>query len=224
MNWSEKTIVFDLDGTLIDTAPDLHAALSYAYSRRNMEHADLSAIRSVIGHGARAMISRSADLTNTELPPSLLDDLHHDFLEYYVRHIVDHSKPFPGITDTLDIALDNGARLAVCTNKTQDLAERSLTEIGLRDKFIAVLGADRASEKKPSANHLKETISLADGNVDHAVMIGDSSTDGLSAKAAGIPFIFMTYGYPDDQMNDLKPFMTLGSAKDLPAAIQKCFS
>lgn len=224
VNWKEKTIVFDLDGTLIDTAPDLHAALSYAYSRKGMDVIGLDELRDTIGNGARAMILKSASILEIDLSEDLLDQLHVDFLKYYTHHIADYSRPFPGMTDTLDFLEDNGAILAVCTNKTQALAEQSLTEIGLRKRFAAVLGGDRASEAKPSPKHIEETVTMAGGHLDQSVMIGDSSSDGLSAKAAGIPFILMTYGYPDDKVSGLTPAASLSSAKDLPAAIQWCFS
>ena len=224
MSWSEKVVVFDLDGTLVDTAPDLHAALRYAFASESLESVDLPTVRSAIGHGARAMIQRSADITGTAVSETLLDTLHAKFLEYYQTHIADLSKPFDGIIETLELCRDRQASIAVCTNKTQRLAEQLLTEIGLSEFFSVIVGADRTSDKKPSPTHLRETISLVQGRDQNAVMIGDSSSDGLSAQAAGIPFIFMTYGYPDHQTDALRPFATLSSARDLPAAIQHCFS
>ncbi len=224
MPWSKNTIIFDLDGTLIDTAPDLHAALTHAFESKGLTAIDLPTVRSSIGHGARAMIETSANVTGISLTDTLLDELHKTFLDYYTSHIADHSAPFPGILDSLDVCEVRGATLAVCTNKTQHLAEQVLESLGLIDRFRAIVGADRTSEKKPSATHLLETLSLVGGQLDQAVMIGDSSTDGFAAQAAGMPFIFMTYGYPDDKTSELKPFKSLGSAEDLPAAIHECFS
>lgn len=224
MNWDEKCVIFDLDGTLVDTAPDLHASLAYAFARRELPSVDLATVRSAIGHGAIAMIRKSAAETGTTLSDDLLKELHHDFLDYYVRHIADHSRPFPGITDTLNFCADKGAKIAICTNKTQSLAEELLTELGLTDRFDAIMGADRTSDKKPSPTHIRETISLVGGRILQAVMIGDSSTDARAAKAAGIPFVFMTYGYPDAEIDTLQPDLSLSSARDLPAAILNIFS
>ena len=224
MLWSEKTVVFDMDGTLVDTAPDLHAALCHAFSTQGMEAIDLPTLRSTIGHGARAMIEKSAAELKIELTANQLETLHLAFLDYYRANMTVHTRLFDGMDETLNFCLERDAKMAICTNKTQALAEQVLSELNLSDKFVAVLGADKTSEKKPSAVHLKETVSLAKGKIDQAVMIGDSSSDGLSAQAADMPFIFMTYGYPDAQVDQLKPFAKLDTAKDLPAAIQKCFS
>lgn len=224
MDWSDKTIVFDLDGTLIDSAPDLHAALAHCFSERDFPFADLEQIRGIIGQGAKAMIAQSANLHSIPLNDDLLTDLHSSFLDYYVQNIANLSRPYPGIPETLDHAVRNSARLAVCTNKTQALAERVLQELRLIDIFAAVLGADKTTEKKPSPIHLQESIVLAGGKMEKAVMVGDSSPDGLSAEAAGIPFIFMTYGYADDASKALSPAASLDTAWELPAAIQKCLN
>lgn len=224
MDWSEKTIVFDLDGTLIDSAPDLHAALVHCFSEKNLPAGSLDDIRGIIGQGAKAMITLSASLNDIDLNDEFLADLHKSFLDYYVGNIANLSRPYPGIMEALDHAESRGARLAVCTNKTQTLAERALIEIGLFDRFASVLGADKASSKKPSPAHLEECVSLAGGKIEGAIMVGDSSPDGLSAEAAGIPFIFMTYGYADEASKLLSPAASLESAWDLPAAIQRCFN
>lgn len=224
MIWSGKTIVFDLDGTLVDTAPDLHAALTHAYSTIGLEAIDLHTVRSTIGHGARAMILKSAEIKQIVLEQDRIDQLHRAFLDYYTANMTVHSVLFPGMKDSLSACLDNRAILSVCTNKTQLLAEQVLEELGIRDMFSSVVGADRASEKKPSPLHLQETISLAGGTAQNAVMIGDSSSDGLSAAAAGIPFILMTYGYPDEQVGILKPEFVLDNAGKLPEAIHTLFS
>ncbi len=224
MPWTGKTIVFDLDGTLVDTAPDLHAALQYAYQCFDLDAIDLPTVRSTIGHGARAMIMKSAEIKKIDLTEPRLDELHRAFLEYYTKNMTVHSKMFDGMEEVLDLCLKSGATLAVCTNKTQSLAEQVLQELGQSHKFSAILGADKTSEKKPSPTHIRETVSLASGTMDTAVMIGDSSSDGLSAFAADIPFVFMTYGYPDDKIADLKPDAILDSAGEIPAALNQIFS
>mgnify|MGYP001164114808 FL=1 len=222
--WHDKTVLFDLDGTLIDTAPDLHASLCYAFDKEGLAAVDLPTVRSAIGHGARAMIQQSADRSSTALSTALLDQLHQHFLDYYVEHIADHSKPFDGIIETLDVLKERQAKIAVCTNKTQILAERLLGDISMADYFDVIVGADRASEKKPSAKHIIETVELANGRIDDAVMIGDSSTDAKAAAASSVPFIYMTYGYPDAVLGDMNIPHKLDTARNILAVLEDIFS
>lgn len=224
MSWSNKTVVFDLDGTLVDTAPDLHASLVHSFESFGLEAVDLPTIRPFIGHGARAMITNSAELSGLELTDETIASLHKIFLDYYVAHIADHSRPFDGIIDCLEYCQERNARLSVATNKTQVLAEEVLTSLDLAKYFHSVVGADRASEKKPSPAHIKEAVGLADGLLGNSVMIGDSSTDGFAAQSARIPFVLMAYGYLDDRLNEVDCAFTLSSATDLPAALEALFS
>ena len=224
MNWTDFTVVFDLDGTLVDTAPDLHAALVHCFSEKGLPAVTLDTIRHAIGHGARVMIETCAKETGASLTEDELSAMHKSFLSYYIAHIADFSRPFSGITETLDYLRDKGARLSVCTNKTQDLAEEVLQTLNLTDYFDSVIGADKASEKKPSPAHLLEAVSAAGGIASHSVLIGDSSTDGRSAEAAGIPFILMTYGYLDDAAYDPKRFGQLSDANELPGLLESMVS
>ena len=220
MPWANKTIVFDLDGTLVDTAPDLHAALSYAFELDGLKAVSLDTIRHAIGHGARAMIKRSAELSEIELDEASVTRLHESFLEYYVAHIADLSRPFDDIETCLKLCKSRNAKLSVCTNKTQALAEEVLQALNLTQYFDSIVGADRASQKKPAAAHIKEAVDLADGSLENAIMIGDSSTDGKAAQAAGIPFIFMTYGYADDAIEQCEILQKLDSADTLTSVLE----
>tara|TARA_Y100000052_G_scaffold27585_1_gene36906 strand:- start:28861 stop:29544 length:684 start_codon:yes stop_codon:yes gene_type:complete len=222
--WSNKTVVFDLDGTLVDTAPDLHASLCYCFKQKGLEAVSLETIRHSIGHGAKFMIERSAKLSGLTLSEDLVSELHRLFLDYYVSHIADHSRPFEGILDCLDYCTSMNARLAVCTNKTQVLAEEVLETLNLSSYFHAIVGADRASKKKPSPAHLNEAVGLADGLLEGSIMIGDSSTDGFAAQASGVPFILMTYGYLDDRLDEVNCAYRLSSAKELIVTLEDHFS
>lgn len=224
MPWSNKTIVFDLDGTLVDTAPDLHASLCHSFKQKGLEAVSLDTIRHCIGHGAKFMIQRSAELSGISLTDDDVTELHALFLDYYVKHIADLSKPFDGILECLDYCQSRNARLAVCTNKTQMLAEEVLNTLDLTKYFHSIVGADRASEKKPSAAHINEAVGLADGFLENAIMVGDSSTDGFAAQASGVPFILMTYGYLDNRLNEVDCAYRLGSARDLIGALEMSFS
>lgn len=224
MSWNGKTIVFDLDGTLVDTAPDLHAALQHCFEDAGLEAVDLETVRHAIGHGAKVMIETSARLKSITLSDDDVTALHKTFLEYYVGNISVLSTPFPGIIECLKMCRDNGAYLAVCTNKTQALAEQVLDELGLAPYFHAVIGADKASEKKPSPAHLYESILLAGGTPAEAVLVGDSTTDARSAAAANIPFILMTYGYTDDEVFRQPMASKLDRAGQIIPALQSIFS
>ncbi|MAP94176.1 MAG: phosphoglycolate phosphatase [Ponticaulis sp.] len=224
MPWSKKTVVFDLDGTLVDTAPDLHAALCHCFQEQGLRAVDLDTVRHAIGHGAKAMIESSAKSSGVTLDESTLTAMHKSFLAYYISHIADFSRPFEGMVDCLDHCQNMNANLAVCTNKTQALAEEVLDALGITHYFDAIIGADRATIKKPSPVHLQEAIAAAGGSVEDSVMIGDSSTDGLSALEAGVPFILMSYGYLDDKVSSLTNILTLDSAKKLPASLGRVFS
>ena len=224
MPWSNKTVVFDLDGTLVDTAPDLHASLAHCYGEIGLRTVDLPTIRHCIGHGAKAMILKSAEYCGYDLPEATVETLFRSFLDYYIAHIADLSQPFDGIVECLDYCKARGAKLSVCTNKTQILAEEVLNALDLAKYFDSVVGADKASIKKPSPQHIKEAVGLADGLLESSVMIGDSSTDGFAAQSARIPFVLMSYGYLDDRLNEVDCAYTLSSARDLPAALEGLFS
>lgn len=189
------TIVFDLDGTLVDTAPDLHAALNHCLTDAGYEAVPFSAIRDMIGRGAKSMIQEGVAFQNLSISEEALDTVWTRFLHYYRSHISDFSRPFPGVLDTLTSLADQGARLAVCTNKTQDLSEELLESLSLTHHFAAIVGADSVPSRKPDGDHIIQTIRAAGGEAGRAAMIGDSQTDERAARNAGLPFIFVSFGY-----------------------------
>jgi phosphoglycolate phosphatase len=222
MKPSSDIVLFDLDGTLVDTAPDLHAALIHCFKKQGLQAVDLSTVRSAIGHGAKAMIRKTAEELRHTLTEPQLDEMFDVFIQYYRANICLLSRPFEGITETLDFCKGMGWRLAVCTNKTQVLADQLLSELQLDSYFDAIVGADSVSEKKPSARHITETISKSGSNPDvRAILVGDSSTDAKAARAANIPFVLMTYGYPDGDLTKLDPIAILSSAETLPAVLSE---
>jgi phosphoglycolate phosphatase len=205
-------VAFDLDGTLVDTAPDLAAALNHALAELGRPAVDPASVRHLVGHGARRLLERALGDEGAHLvEPGVAH-----FLTHYRAHIARLSRPFADAEDTLDRLRDEGARLAVCTNKSVALAEALIAELGWSDRFAAVLGADSRPWKKPDPRHLLDTIDAAGGG--RAAFVGDSDTDSKTAAAAGIPFVFMRFGYSGEE--PVAADVRLDRFADLPAALR----
>ncbi len=192
------TIVFDLDGTLVESAPDLMGALNHVLGREGLPAADLADVRQMIGHGAKAMIAKGLAAAGEPEDPGRVDRLWPDFLTHYEAHIAVDSHAYDGCETALDHLAAAGARLAVCTNKMQALSDRLLRELGLLQRFAAVLGSDSVPHRKPDGDHVLRTVRAAGGDPARTVMIGDSRTDEGAARHAGVPFVFVTFGYEGD--------------------------
>ncbi|MBB3935193.1 HAD hydrolase-like protein [Aureimonas phyllosphaerae] len=194
------TVVFDLDGTLVDTAPDLTGALNHCLASAGLSATTLDSVRPQAGHGAKAMLTAAYMRADRPLGDAELTEQTARFLAYYGDHIAVSSTLFPGALATLDRMADAGATLAVCTNKTEALAIRLLRELRLADRFAAICGADTFMARKPDPVHLSGTIALAGGRIDCAVMIGDTDTDIEAAKRLGLPSILLGFGYDADRI------------------------
>ncbi len=204
-NLAGATLVFDLDGTLVDTAPDLIGALNHVLISAALEPVSMDEVGTLIGHGAKAMILKGMELQNfvpSEPEMAAYFDL---FLGYYREHIADQSRPFDGCEAALDVLSAAGAKLAVCTNKTQALSERLLDALSLSHRFGAIIGADAVPSKKPDGDHIVRTVEAVGGTLDRAVMIGDSRTDERAARNAGLPFIWVPFGYEVETREALRP-------------------
>jgi phosphoglycolate phosphatase len=188
-------LVFDLDGTLVDTAPDLLAALNAVLVREGRRAVDPDDLRHLVGHGARAMLAAAMKMTGVPAPPDRLEGLMDDFIAHYRLHIATESRPFPGVLSTLRALRDGGARLAVLTNKPQELADLLMPAVGLAGHFRAIHGAGKLDVVKPDARVFRHVVDEMGGAGDGAVMIGDSATDVATARAAGVPVILLSYGY-----------------------------
>jgi phosphoglycolate phosphatase len=198
----DATIVFDLDGTLVDTAPDLTHALNEVLTRRGHAAVSAEAIRASVGLGARVMIEealRRAGVTDD------VEAMLAEFLIHYEANIARESRPFPGAVAALEALASGGARLAVCTNKREYLSRRLLQALELEGYFGAVAGRDTFPVSKPDPGHLTGTIALAGGKPSRAVMVGDSAVDVGTAKAAGVPVILVSFGYAAGPLDGLDP-------------------
>ncbi len=189
-------IVFDLDGTLVDTAPDLLDSLNHCLAISGLKTADRESLRRFVGQGGRVMIER-AFAAQKKADEALLDNLVEEFREHYADHMPGHSTFFPGVVEAMDRFSASGYELAVCTNKFEALSVKLLTSMGEAERFAAICGADTFAYRKPDPRHLTETIVRAGGNRERAIMVGDSRTDIDTAKAAGIPVVAVDFGYTD---------------------------
>ncbi len=196
-------VVFDLDGTLFDTAPDLIAAVNHAVALAGGVPAAPDVLRPVVSFGGREMIRAGLKLSGLDHADPAVDELFPEFVHYYSRNIAVHTVPFPGLLPELDRLQARGVLLAVCTNKLAGLTWPLLAELGLNHRFGAVTGRDSFPVHKPDPRHLLGTIARAGGNPTRAVMIGDSNTDVLTAKSAGVPVVGVTFGYTDVPVSEL---------------------
>lgn len=214
-----RTLVFDLDGTLIDTAPDLVDTLNAVFAREGLPALAYDTARILIGGGARAMIARGIEAEGRTLTPARLDELFADFIAHYSAHIADRSRPFPGLVDALDVLAARGHRLAVCTNKLESLSRLLLKALGLADRFAAICGQDTFGIQKPDPEIFRLTVAAAGGDPRRAIMIGDSLTDIRTARAAGVPVIAVDFGYSEKPVSELAPDRIISHFTQLPAII-----
>jgi phosphoglycolate phosphatase len=214
------TIVFDLDGTMIDTAPDLIHATNHTLQLNGLKPVEGRVVQPSVGYGARAMIRTAMESQGRPSSEDELTRMTEEFVAYYAENLLVDSRPFPGLIDAMDALHNDGALLAVCTNKREALAKKLLAGLEIAGRFAAIAGRDTFPKCKPDPAHVLETIRLAGGNAKHAAMIGDSSADSLSAQGAGVPFIGVSFGYGESPIEVLKPDAVIHSLADLHLALR----
>ncbi len=202
------TVLFDLDGTLIDTAPDLMNAHNHVMQKFGYETKSTNEIRNLVGKGAASMIGKSLwnqarkelkKIDDERIKSKMVDE----FIDYYGKNIAVESKLIPGVLDFLKWCKNNNISMAVCTNKTEHLAVDLLKKIKVYDFFEYVAGHNTFDYCKPDPRHLTNVIEIIQGELNKSLMIGDSETDSESAKAAGLPFILLEDGYTDKSINEI---------------------
>jgi phosphoglycolate phosphatase len=213
------TIVFDLDGTLIDTAPDLIETLNLILARGGLPAVPFEQARNMIGGGAKVMIERALAAEGRACPASEVDRLYAAFVGHYADHIADRSRPFPALEPALERLAAAGHRLAVCTNKLEWLSKRLLETLKLADRFAAICGQDTFGMQKPDPEIFRRTVRRAGGEPERAVMVGDSNTDIRTARAASVPVVAVDFGYSEVPIASLQPDRIISSFADLSAAI-----
>ena len=213
-------IAFDLDGTLVDTAPDLIGALNHILVREKMSPLPLDSARNLIGAGARRLLERGLEAENRQVTPEEMTKLTEDFIAYYADHIADESRPFEGLEAALDDLSGRGYRLAVCTNKLEWLSLRLLDRLGLTPRFAAICGADTFGVAKPDPIILRQTVAKAGGAIASTIMVGDAGTDVGVARRAGVPVIGVSFGYTEVPIANLKPDRLIDRMSELPEAVE----
>ena len=217
---SSPLIVFDLDGTLVDSAPDLVATLNFILRDDDFTPFEIEDLRPLIGAGSRALITRAYAATGRTLEPQKLDRLHAAFLRRYEEHIADASTVYVGVSAALDRFESAGWSFAVCTNKIEKAARDLLTALGLAQRFRAICGQDtfKAGDlpiSKPDPQALLLTIKRAGGDLKTSFMVGDSRTDIETAQAAGAPVVAVDFGYSERPVADYRPDRVISSFYDL---------
>jgi phosphoglycolate phosphatase len=213
----DLTIVFDLDGTLVDTAPDLVAAANHVLEHVGLPPVDAQSLRPYIGQGARYMIETATAAAN--LSAAQHEALLERFLDYYSANIAVGSRPFEGAVEALQAFQAAGVKLAVCTNKREDMTRQLLDTLDLSRFFAAIAGRDTFPTSKPHPGHLLGTIQQAGGDAGRAVMVGDSKVDIATAKAAGVPVVAVSFGYTDEPITRFEPDVVIDHYRELAPAI-----
>ncbi|WP_298422531.1 HAD-IA family hydrolase [Rhodoblastus sp.] len=210
--------VFDLDGTLADTAGDLMGTLDHIMIGEGFASTPLEDARSLLGAGARALIVRALAAQNLTIPEERLEEMYARFLAHYETRIADDSRLYPGVVEALDTLAESGGVFAVCTNKVERPAKLLLEKLGVADRFAFICGQDTFGIPKPDPAPLLRTIEAAGGNVRRTIMIGDSKTDIATARAADVPVIAVDFGYTDRPVSEYGPDRVISHFSELPAA------
>ena len=219
MSPSSPLIVFDLDGTLVDTADDLIAALNHVLVLEGAAPVARDAARHMVGHGARMLITRGLAADNRIVSPEKLEDLFQAFIAYYSTHIAVHSMVFPGVHEALDTLAAQGFTFAVCTNKYESASRDLLAQMGLAARLSMICGQDTYPFCKPDPRTLLATIAAAGGDPLKSIMVGDSRTDIDTAKAAGVPVVAVDFGYTDQHVSVFGPNAVISHFNELEPAI-----
>ncbi len=219
-----RVLVFDLDGTLVDTAPDLMHATNHVLATLKRRAITMDEVRSFVGHGAKALIARGCEATGDPVEPRAIETLYQEFIIYYAANIAVSSRPFPGLVNFLNHARAQNVKLAVCTNKLESLSIRLLDALGLSHHFGAVVGPDTIGVAKPDPRPFHEAVKRLGVLTPHAIMIGDSETDILTARNAGAPVIAVPFGYTANPVESYNPDLLVTHYDDMWEAVERLWA
>ena len=214
------TLVFDLDGTLVDSLPDLVAATNHALADLSLPAVSAETLRKAVGFGARRMIVDALAQSGQALSEPHLDRLLERFLAYYEPNIARETRPFEGAIPVIEAFRAEGARIAICTNKRLALTEMLLEALAIGHLFDAVAGRDSFANYKPHPEHVRGAVAMAGGTLQSAIMIGDTGIDIAAARNAGIPVIGCTFGYSDQPLESLAPDAIISHYSELAGTVR----
>lgn len=213
------TIVFDLDGTLVDSAPDLIDSLNVILGRDGRPPLPLEQGRKFVGRGGRVMLRRGLEASGAGVSDARLDEMFAAFLAHYQDHLSLKTRFYPGVEAALDALAAAGHRLAICTNKFESPAKKLIEELGATERFAAICGQNTFATSKPHGATLRLTVEKAGGDPTHAIMVGDTETDVNTARNAGLPVIAVDFGYAPEPIATLNPDHLISHFDQLGAAV-----
>ena len=196
---NRKIMIFDLDGTLVDTAPDFRNSVNFMLKHYDEPSVTLEEIRDWVGYGGRELIRKTMIAKQIKFDDDKLDEMLSIFLSHYTENIDDDSKLYNNVRETLNFLKENNIKLSVCTNKDENLSKTLLEKLNILHLFDYLAGAQTFEKRKPHPMPITKTLEYLDMNINEAVMIGDSITDLKSAQGAGIPVVLVDYGYTDNK-------------------------
>jgi len=218
---TSQVFIFDLDGTLVDTAPDLLATLNTILTGEGRQAIGPQQVRRLVGHGARALITEAFRMTGAPIDPARLEILFNVFLTDYASHIAAASRPFPGVVETLGRLKAEGVRMGVLTNKPHELTTALLAALGLDRWFGAVFGQGVRPYLKPDPRLFDDIVAALGGRGAGALMIGDSITDVQTARGAGVPAVLVSYGYTPEPARSLGADAMVDEFRQIPEAARR---
>jgi phosphoglycolate phosphatase len=219
MTYPQEAVVFDLDGTLVETAADLHLVLSELMGREGLPTPPLPEVRGMIGDGAKALLARAFAAAGVVPDPDRLDELYREFLEVYTAEPCRRSHLYPGAVEVLADLAAAGHPLGLCTNKPQRPSELLLEALGVAGRFGAIVGGDALPVRKPDPAHLIAVLDRLGATPATAVMVGDSRNDVITAHAAGVPCVLVSFGYTNVPARELGAELVIDRLAELPAAL-----
>ncbi len=209
------TVIFDLDGTLVHTAPDLLRATNHVLDLNGREPIKMEQFSDIISFGAKEMVKLGFRLTGEPIAEDQVDEKFTQLIDYYIDNIAVDSAPFDGCIDLLEKCQAKGMKLGVCTNKREKFAVKLLNDLDMAKYFSAIVGGDTVNTAKPDPAPYFEAVKRVNGNLESSVMVGDSNVDILTAKAAKAPVIAVTFGYSNEPIETLEADYLVGSFSEM---------
>lgn len=223
LNMNKPAIIFDLDGTLVDTAPDLINTLNHLLAEEDCPSAPDAFIRTIISQGAKAMLKKGFELAGKTRSDEQFTQLTERFVAHYSDHIAVSSRPYPGVIKALDALQISGHPIGICTNKRENLSRKLIKSLAMENYFGAIIGVDTLDVKKPHPGHILGTLDALGASPQRAIMIGDSEADIKAAQAANIPVIALDFGYSIEPVANFNPDAILSSYDDFLPTLMSFF-